>query len=205
MEVCNCGDLYHFINNGEESRIQDVEYSSLLKFYVKSIINGLIAIHDNEIIHRDIKSANILFKTPYLLKIADFGLSKESESQSIVTRTSGTYFYIPPEAYISKKISQQTDIWSLGILIFEMYERSYPIYDVKELVNYKSPEENIKFRKIKNSLLKDLISLCLQRERINRPTSRELLNHGFFFEDTEFEKCKDDYSKNGIIERYSVE
>lgn len=88
------------------------------------ILNGLEHLHARKIIHRDLKPANILLqgKTP---RLVDFGLSRVMKSSSHNTTVSGTFSYMPPEAFDGKH-SPQTDIWATGVMLYEMLSGSLP-------------------------------------------------------------------------------
>jgi eukaryotic-like serine/threonine-protein kinase len=86
------------------------------------IAEGLNKAHEKEIIHRDIKPANILITNDGVVKILDFGLAKLS-GQTIITKehsTLGTVNYMSPEQVRGENVDQRSDIWSLGLLFYEM-------------------------------------------------------------------------------------
>ncbi|WP_444996613.1 protein kinase domain-containing protein [Aliikangiella sp. IMCC44359] len=91
------------------------------------IANGLKAAHNNGIIHRDIKPANIILLDNNCIKIIDFGLAKISNEQ--FTRTGikmGTLSYMSPEHIKGETIDHTSDIWSLGVLMFELTAQKKP-------------------------------------------------------------------------------
>ncbi|MCK5220840.1 MAG: protein kinase, partial [Candidatus Aminicenantes bacterium] len=90
---------------------------------------GLQKAHEAGIIHRDIKPANILIDTDGQVKIADFGLARLSNATSKMSKeqsTAGTAMYMAPEQIIGGKIDQRADIWSFGVVLFEMINGSPP-------------------------------------------------------------------------------
>jgi len=92
------------------------------------ILNGLAKAHAKDIIHRDIKPANILLSADEQVKIIDFGLAK-LKGQTQLTKsgsTLGTAAYMSPEQAKSGVVDQRTDIWSVGVILYEMLASHNP-------------------------------------------------------------------------------
>jgi serine/threonine protein kinase/tetratricopeptide (TPR) repeat protein len=92
------------------------------------IAQGLAEAHENGVVHRDIKPANILLTKKSDVKILDFGLAKLS-GQTRITKTGttvGTIAYMSPEQLRSEVIDHRTDIWSLGVVLYEMVTGQLP-------------------------------------------------------------------------------
>jgi NIMA (never in mitosis gene a)-related kinase len=81
-------------------------------------------LHNNKIIHRDIKSANIFFVNG-IAKLGDLNVSKIAEQGLCETQT-GTPYYTSPEIWQAKKYGNKCDIWSLGVLLYEMCTLKMP-------------------------------------------------------------------------------
>lgn len=96
--------------------------------YALEIAAGLREAHEKGIVHRDIKSSNIIITPRGNAVITDFGLALLSD-RSRITRTGttlGTITYMSPEQALGKRVDQRTDIWSLGVVLYEMVTGHYP-------------------------------------------------------------------------------
>lgn len=92
----------------------------------KDILNALVTCHKNDIIHRDLKEDNIFLSDSGYYKLGDFGIAKKMESKMIST-VAGTYLYMSPEVYSGQKYNEQADLYSLGIVLYKLFNNGrYP-------------------------------------------------------------------------------
>jgi eukaryotic translation initiation factor 2-alpha kinase 1 len=161
MELCK-----NSLNNYLE--ITPFDYNTRL-FIFKSIVTGLNYLHTNNIIHRDLKPSNILFDKNNTIKISDFGMSiKQSlsnlNSNSIGSDLFGTYLYSSPESLTDNYYSIYSDIYSLGIILFELLnsfstimEKNIEINRLKNTFNYS--EDFISKYKFESEFILKLIDI----------------------------------------------
>lgn len=90
------------------------------------IASGLSAAHDNRIIHRDIKPQNIIMSRDGKIKVTDFGIAKVADSTTVTTTAAGTVHYISPEQARGGYSDEKSDIYSLGITMYEMVTGRVP-------------------------------------------------------------------------------
>ncbi|KAK4135424.1 Pkinase-domain-containing protein [Trichocladium antarcticum] len=114
----------------------------LIRSFVRQILNGLSYLHNRDIIHRDIKGANILVDNKGTIKISDFGISKKLEATNILNGANnnknrpslqGSVFWMAPEVVKQTSYTRKADIWSLGCLVVEMMTGSHPFPDCSQL------------------------------------------------------------------------
>jgi NIMA (never in mitosis gene a)-related kinase len=89
------------------------------------MLKGLKSLHDRSILHRDLKSANIFMYQNGTAKIGDLNVSKIMKEKLSYTQT-GTPFYASPEIWRDKPYDFKSDVWSLGVIIYELCQLSVP-------------------------------------------------------------------------------
>lgn len=122
MEYLPNGDLASRIERGEITVDRAVDY-------IIQIAQGLSALHDKDIVHRDIKPTNILFDKDNKPVITDLGIAKDLSSAEELTARGeilGTPYYISPEQINGKPVDKRTDIYTIGILFYEMLTGKRP-------------------------------------------------------------------------------
>lgn len=115
MEYCSGGDLSRKIKAG-------IEIPTAID-YARKIASALGVAHLAGVIHRDVKPANVLFREDGSLALTDFGIAKAKEAAVSLTLTNalvGTPYYISPELIKGVEVDHRADLYSLGVLLFEM-------------------------------------------------------------------------------------
>ncbi|KAG7452486.1 Pkinase-domain-containing protein [Guyanagaster necrorhizus] len=158
----------------------------LVKNFVRQILQGLSYLHERDIIHRDIKGANILVDNKGGVKISDFGISKKVDVQVLagnnrVHRPSlqGSVFWMAPEVVKQSGHTQKADIWSVGCLVVEMLTGEHPwaqltqmqaIFKIGSSARPAIPSDI-------SSEAQDFLTEAFEIDHKARPAAAELLKH----------------------------
>jgi len=124
------GSLYDKLNGskkgGSDAVASNIIWSDIIK-WAKQTVKGIDALHnwDPPLVHRDIKSMNLLLDNDMNIKVCDFGLSRFRTLMNAATlgELRGTMAYAPPEIYNGQLFSYKSDIYSLGVVFWEMMMR----------------------------------------------------------------------------------
>ncbi len=135
--------------------------------------------HEKQIVHRDVKTANTMWTRDRKAKIMDFGLARALEElRKETTMVSGTPYYMSPEQTLGRPVDQRTDIYSLGITVFELLTGDLPFRDGNlpyHHVHTPPPDPREKNPRVPELLAK-VVLRCLQKDPAARyPSTREIL------------------------------
>ncbi|KAG7941941.1 hypothetical protein I3843_16G074100 [Carya illinoinensis] len=160
---------------------------------------GLAYLHElanPPIIHRDVKSANILLDENLTAKVADFGLSKlisDGSKGHVSTQVKGTMGYLDPEYYMTQQLTEKSDVYSFGVVMLELVTAKQPIekgkYIVREVLTAmkKNDDEYYGLRNLIDSSIKNITNLigfgrfleltmqCVDESAADRPTMSEVV------------------------------
>lgn len=157
---------------------------------MRQLMSAVLYCHLNGIVHRDVKSDNILFVGQDItspVKLIDFGISVKFERDTKLKDKTGTVLYIAPEV-ISGSYDEKCDIWSCGVLLYMMLCGQPPFYgSSRKEVMTKIKKGKFQFKSkiwsVVSSEAKDLITSMLILDPQERPSCLEVLNHKWFNKD----------------------
>lgn len=151
--------------------------------YTRQILQGLKYLHDRNIVHRDIKCANILVDSTGVVKLADFGLAKATKLNDLKS-CKGTPFWMAPEVVVNKQgqgYGLAADIWSLGCTVLEMLTGHVPYHPLEpwQAMFKIGKQEPPPVPDTVSTDARDFIMQCLQFNPEDRPSAFQLLDHPF--------------------------
>eukprot|EP00301_Raphidiophrys_heterophryoidea_P007556 c12910_g1_i2.p1 GENE.c12910_g1_i2~~c12910_g1_i2.p1 ORF type:complete len:1642 (+),score=461.47 c12910_g1_i2:343-5268(+) len=175
-ELCERRSLYHVLHDPNTK----LNRRTKLKMAYDAA-SGMSYLHKSGIVHRDLKSLNLLVTDDFTVKVADFGLAKvKSIAKSVMTgsiHVMGTLAYMAPELLMGKPFNEKVDVYAFGIVLWEILTRENP---------FNGMSQDIIFHGVKSGTLKpeipegcpegyaQLIRVCLEKQPNKRPTFQEI-------------------------------
>ena len=177
MEYADGGDLYKQIKVRQQGNKYFKEHEVL--FILVQLCLALQHIHAKKMMHRDLKTANVLLTSSGIVKIGDFGFSRQYEdslSKDVGTTFCGTPYYLSPELWKREPYSKKSEMWALGVVLYEIMslKRPFKANSMKELMNnivtatYDAPPE------IYSADLRNIVTSLLSLDPAKRPSLKEL-------------------------------
>ena len=153
MEFVDGNNLREYLKEHKISKEKSIDLAT-------DICKGMIAAHEKNIIHQDIKPENILIDKNEKVKISDFGIAENMQKSKLHKQQMGTYAYMSPEKLHNGETSIKSDIFAFGVLFYEMYFHKYPfISEADGKPQYKIPKNILKSKKAINAIIAKCLSL----------------------------------------------
>ncbi len=183
MEHADGGDISGAIQRRKQSGDRWPE-AEVMRIFVQ-ICLALKHVHDQNILHRDLKAQNIFLTSKGVVKLGDFGIAKVLDASEDQARTQiGTPYYLSPEICESQPYGRSSDVWSLGVVLFELLALELPFQanSLPALVHkICSSEPNYgKIEYYYNQSLIDLTKSMLNKKPDARPTLKIIVKSSYF-------------------------
>lgn len=172
LEYASHGSLKSLFAKRNPKRLEENETT----VYIKQTLHGLNYLHEQGVIHRDIKAANLLLDSNNIVKLADFGVSTMVNNTAMTL--AGSLNWMAPEIITNKGASTLSDIWSLGATVVELMTGNPPFHNLIDINIYYAIENDKYYPP--SSLpdgCKHFLKQCFQKSMYRRPTAKQLLKH----------------------------
>lgn len=190
--INNNEELWILMDNCEVGSVRDVMQTNLctleeeqISVVVLNVAKGLSYLHNEcNIIHFDIKAANILINKSSQIKLADFGVSEQLEGDlNQSADLCGSPLWMSPEVILRQPYTNRTDVWSLGITVIEMADGCAPLAgnDPMQVIKVipERPPPTVTNPKAFSDDFNDFVAQCLIKDHEERPSSLGILVHPF--------------------------
>ncbi|KAL8254206.1 hypothetical protein R6Q59_032427 [Mikania micrantha] len=177
--------ILEYVENGSLAKIIKPDKfgpfpESLAAIYIAQVLEGLVYLHEQGVVHRDIKGANILTTKEGLVKLADFGLPmKLTVSDGNAQSVTGTPYWMAPEVIEMSGVSAASDIWSVGCTVIELITGVPPHYDLQPMQALVQivQDENPPMPDNLSPGITDFLLQCFKKDAKLRPDAKTLLAH----------------------------
>jgi serine/threonine protein kinase len=204
MKKCECENSVKFYTNFESENnyniimeLCDSDLSSELakhpngfnleevRYIMSQLNNAFKKLNENNLIHRDLKLGNILVtytdekKTKFIPKLCDYGFSKELNKTTTETHL-GTPATMAPEIMKNQKYDSKVDLWSVGVIIYQLLFNKLPYPGYKEEAILEKIKNKVPYKQPEDPKLRDLLNKLLVEDPNKRLSWEEYFNHPFF-------------------------
>ncbi|XP_038696806.1 serine/threonine-protein kinase STY46-like isoform X2 [Tripterygium wilfordii] len=165
------GSLYDYLHKNHNV----LKLSQLLKFGI-DVCKGMNYLHQNNIIHRDLKTANLLMDTHNVVKVADFGVARFQNQEGVMTAETGTYRWMAPEVINHQPYDQKADVFSFAIVLWELVTAKIPYDNMTPLQAALGVRQGLRPDLPENThpKLLELMQRCWEAVPNNRPSFSEI-------------------------------
>lgn len=184
MEYAEKGSLEDILQQFQVGKIDSNFTNTKRQIILIGIARGMMFLHQHNIIHRDLKPGNILLDQNYFPHICDFGCSKQYQKGDSMKQSQsyGTCIYMAPEVFEGTRYNEKADVYSFGILMYEVVTNSIPYPSLQKgkmkvfPFTQKVIEKNLrpKFEVPVKKSIKRLIKKCWSKNPSERPTFEEI-------------------------------
>uniref|UniRef100_V5GL20 Protein kinase n=1 Tax=Kalmanozyma brasiliensis (strain GHG001) TaxID=1365824 RepID=V5GL20_KALBG len=172
LEYCENGSLHHICKRFGKFP------EGLVSVYISQVLEGLIYLHDQGVIHRDIKGANILTTKDGSVKLADFGVATKTGAMSEFAVV-GSPYWMAPEVIDQSGATTASDIWSVGCVVVELLEGKPPYHFLAPMpALFRIVQDDCPpLPESASPVVKDFLLHCFQKDANLRVSARKLLRH----------------------------
>ncbi len=175
LEYCAGGDLAHLIKKG---RIPE----NVAREYMRQLTNVLYYLKSKNIIHRDLKPQNLLLTADQkTLKVTDFNFARELYENDLAQTLCGSPLYMAPEIIDRNSYTVKSDLWSVGMILYEMVYGRTPYFDAYNMVDLLKKIETrpIKYSNCVSPECNDLLRGLLQPDAVKRYSWKDFFSHSW--------------------------
>ena len=190
MELCD-GDLLNVLNKSPSPFTVDEVRETF------SQLNNVFKImHQHNLVHRDLKLANILIKytdetqKKFIPKLSDYGFSKDLNNSNYTETHLGTPATMAPEIMMNKPYNEKSDIWSIGVMMYQLHFKRIPYPGFSEQQILKKIQTNYQRKEPSDPQFKDLLDKIFVLDPEKRISWDAYFNHPFFINDKEKKKIQ---------------
>ena len=206
----NKGSLESFLSDLKKQSLSAALPETVIASITFQVLWGLGYLHFENKLHRDVKPGNVLLSSEGLVKLSDFGISKElSNSDSMSNTSIGTFRYMSPERLMGERYDSSGDVWAVGLILIELHSGCYPFQTFcstpVDLLDVLEPTSISDQMRSMSMSMSTLASLMLSIDPKSRRSAQELVVNEWFagarifvLEDAQ-KILKQFFAKNGAL------